>query len=291
MAEYQESGPELASVVGSDPEDLADWRSKRIRDNRPLALFHAKFWGKSMADEEEEWRNSRPPIGAIEGELGDKDGDGDERMNEGSDETMHGGQGTEVEDDILPGCYLLDIGIRGLDFRKIWVRAEYQRVYNLVEAHYKKPGVPYGQAPAVVVTGQPGIGVFSLSPFVILILTQRLIRTGKSVWIYYALRRRFAEEKPVIWYKDKTCFLFTGEGVYEAPPSSKPSYFEVFVWTLVDSDEARDGVPDTLVPHGTRHFVIYATSPLKERWSRLHKTVRSIRAIMNPWTRAEIFQA
>jgi hypothetical protein len=59
---------------------------------------------------------------------------------------------------------------------------------------------------------------------------------------------------------------------------------------LVDSDEAKEGVPPNLVCHGTRHFVIYTASPRQERWSRLHKTVRDIRIIMNPWTRTEIFR-
>ena len=45
------------------------------------------------------------------------------------------------------------------------------------------------------------------------------------------------------------------EGVYEVP--DKFHDFEVFVWTLVDSDDAKDGVPENLVMHDTCHFVIY----------------------------------
>jgi hypothetical protein len=116
------------------------------------------------------------------------------------------------------------------------------------------------------------------------------MRKGKSAWIYYALRRRLAEKKPVIWYREQICYLFTQEGVYEAPEHYGPSYFKTFVWTLVDSDESKGSVPSYLVTHGTRHFVIYATSPREERWSRLHKTVRDITVIMIPWTRAEISQ-
>lgn len=117
-----------------------------------------------------------------------------------------------------------------------------------------------------------------------------IARKGKSVWIYYALRRRLAERKPVIWYLEHTCYLFVEEGVYEVPRGFKPSRFQVFVWTLVDSDEAVDGVPPHLVPHGTHHFVIYSTFPRKERWSRLHKTVRTVTVVMNPWMRKEILR-
>jgi hypothetical protein len=75
------------------------------------------------------------------------------------------------------------------------------------------------------------------------------------------------------------------------PDNFQKAEFKTFVWTLVDSDEAKEGVPPYLVPHGTRLSVIYTTSPRKERWSRLHKTTRDVRVIMNPWTRKEIFRA
>ena len=116
------------------------------------------------------------------------------------------------------------------------------------------------------------------------------MKKGKSVWVLYALRRRLAEQKPIIWYRNKNCYLFVEDGVYQAPESFNQSTFRSFVWTLVDSDEAVAGVPERLVTHGTRMFVIYTTSPRQERWSRLHKTVRTIRVIMNPWTRGEISQ-
>jgi hypothetical protein len=80
------------------------------------------------------------------------------------------------------------------------------------------------------------------------------------------------------------------EGVYEAPSDYDPTLFETFIWTLVDSDEANDGVPSRLVTHGTRHFVIYTTSPRKERWSRLHKTTRAVTIVMRPWTKGEIYR-
>jgi hypothetical protein len=75
------------------------------------------------------------------------------------------------------------------------------------------------------------------------------------------------------------------------PSNSQQAEFETFVWTLVNSDETKEGVPPYLVTHGTGLYVIYATPPCNERWSRLHKTVRTITIIMNPWTRAEILRA
>lgn len=114
---------------------------------------------------------------------------------------------------------------------------------------------------------------------------------GKSGWIYYALRRRLAERKPVIWYREQACYLFVEEGVYKAPPQFPPSSFNTVVWTLVDSDESKEGPPPLLVDHETSLFVIYITSPASERWSRMHKTVSVSIVVMNPWTRWEIHQA
>jgi hypothetical protein len=68
------------------------------------------------------------------------------------------------------------------------------------------------------------------------------------------------------------------------------SGFRPFVWTLVDSDYAKEGIPTHLVEPHLRHFVIYCTFPRKERWSRLHKTVRPRIVIMNPWKWKEILR-
>jgi len=61
------------------------------------------------------------------------------------------------------GCYVLDIGMQGIRLKKIWVRADYVRMYDLCNEEYEKAE---RQAPSVVITGQSGV--------------------GKSVWIYYA---------------------------------------------------------------------------------------------------------
>jgi len=119
-----------------------------------------------------------------------------------------------------------------------------------------------------------------------------MVQEGKNVWVYYALRRLLGKRKPVIWYHNSSCYLFI-EGVFYLRASTDfPSLdFHIFVWTLVDSDEAKEGIPSCLVLHGTRLYVLYSTSLRKERWSRLHKTVRPVKLIMNPWSRKEINHA
>jgi hypothetical protein len=66
--------PTLAII--SDSSSLASVAHVKFRkwqklaDECPLALFHARFWGKSMEDEEEEWRKAQPQI---EGQPEDDD--------------------------------------------------------------------------------------------------------------------------------------------------------------------------------------------------------------------------
>jgi hypothetical protein len=130
------------------------WRSNSIPRDHPLHLLHAKFWGKSMADEEQEWvrsSNNQDGEGRMRGFRNDQDGD--DRTSEDGDERTD-------EYDIMPGCYLLEIGIDGLEYSKFWIRSDYIRAYDRVEEHFKTRAPTNNRPPAAVLTGQPGIGAF-----------------------------------------------------------------------------------------------------------------------------------
>ncbi|KIM90035.1 hypothetical protein PILCRDRAFT_812840 [Piloderma croceum F 1598] len=235
-----------------------------------------------MEDEEAEWQKGQTQIG---GQPEDEDQDGYEAMvqdqdqgkrkatDKCGDDVMNEGEGeaTDEDDDILPGCYDLDISIDGMAPSSLWIRADYIRIYNFFQAHYDKHAHPMARAPSAVLTGQPGI--------------------GKSFWIYYAARRRMAETKPFIWFYKANYYLFVDEGVYKLPPDWRHDDFLCIMWTLVDSDQNRPDVPVYLIPHGTCLFVMYVTSPVAKRWSRMNKTTRRIVLIMNPWGRREIQRA
>jgi hypothetical protein len=90
-------------------------------------------------------------------------------------------------------------------------------------------------------------------------------------------------------YYDQRTYLFVNEGVYWIASDFQWRHFKTTVWTLVDSNQAEEGVPHNL-GLGMTLYVIYTTSPYRERWSRLHKTMRDITVVMNPWTRKEILQ-
>jgi hypothetical protein len=90
----------LTSVV-SIPEFLEKW--KRVADHNPLAQLHSRFWGTSMQEEEEAWRaNNRKP---------------NENVGNGIDESED-----DEDDDIIPGCYVLDINNDAICIKRIWVR-------------------------------------------------------------------------------------------------------------------------------------------------------------------------
>ena len=60
-------------------------------------------------------------------------------------------------DDIGPNCHILDIGIPTLGLTKLWIRNEYIRMYKHCEDHLET-NRNESKSPALVVTGQPGIG-------------------------------------------------------------------------------------------------------------------------------------
>jgi hypothetical protein len=62
--------------------------------------------------------------------------------------------------DIGPECYGLDLGIE-LKCSKLWVRQDYIRIYDYCsKRHAEGPSSATEMARSVVITGQPGIGVF-----------------------------------------------------------------------------------------------------------------------------------
>jgi hypothetical protein len=106
------------------------------------------FGGKSMADEEQKWRNAQSPTPVEGSRLGNERQGGYEPMDMDSDVSD-----SEEEVDVIEGCCFLDI--KEFKIPSIWIRAEYIRIYDALEPCYQKA---YMRAPAVVITGQPGIG-------------------------------------------------------------------------------------------------------------------------------------
>ena len=143
MSAPQESG--LASII-SLPEVLKEWESFKADPGSSPSQWHIKFWGKIIDTQ---------PSASMEGTSG--------LENEGRDEDeimdVDTSEGVNLDDDIIPGCHFLHIDIKKFPYPKIWIRAEYIRIYDALEAYYNQPSYPY-LAPAAVITGQPGVGEF-----------------------------------------------------------------------------------------------------------------------------------
>ena len=126
---------------------------------------------------------------------------------------------------------------------------------------------------SAVVTGQAGV--------------------GKTAWIYYALRRRLGEGKPVMWYFSDTWYLFENDGVLVKPDHFYPISFKQRVWVLVDHHgEAGSTVPGASFARDpwSPLFVILACSPNAAIWKGFERSDRTTTCIMDLWTRQEMHQ-
>ena len=113
LTQKPESGLKLADVVEFDP--IAQPWNKFGGSSR-FSKFHAKFWGESMVDEEREWLNLKT-----------------QSPDHSTDDVIM----DDTDDEFISGCYELDISPNPVsDVEKIWIRADYIRVYKYTESKY-----------------------------------------------------------------------------------------------------------------------------------------------------------
>jgi hypothetical protein len=188
----------------------------------------------------------------------------------------------ENDGDVLPAT---PPPIIDMPWVQVFIRAEYLRMYKWVEGMYEAGRV--ARPSAIVVTGQPGIGrysVINMRGF----FSDSLLFIGKSFWAYYVLRRRLGEKSVSLWYQGSVLYLFCSDGVLLVPPTFSFNEFEPRVWTIIDYARSPTGIPSTMTHFPPGVFPIYITSP---SWSGNLRSWTSNRLIMNPWTRAEIESA
>ncbi|KAL5480201.1 hypothetical protein ACEPAI_1471 [Sanghuangporus weigelae] len=189
------------------------------------------------------------------------------RRNDQADHTLL--SPIKVENgDLLPGSPFMEGILDGMVFL---VRAEYIRMYEYVEDCFAKESL--SRRPAVVITGQPGI--------------------GKTVWIQYALRRCLGERRPVMLMMNTRYVLFSESGVKKIPSDSA-----IFVerkpinetpWCLIDSTSSPEGIPvEMSAVYSSGVNPIYVTFPDSNRWRKLHQARTPELALMNPWSWEEV---
>jgi hypothetical protein len=102
------------------------------------------------------------------------------------------------------------------------------------------------------------------------------------------VRRRLGEQKPFLWYLDGVCFLFVEDGVFQQDVNSvSANDFAPFLWAIIDADGHLPGVHEKLLCD-TNLYIIFTTSPKRDRWKPLTKYTNCAVIIMNPWFLEEI---
>jgi hypothetical protein len=92
----------LCASVLKIPRHSEEWRKLPSED--PMAQLHAKFWGVSLAPEVETWRNEQ------------------QSTSDHSDEISGGDIDEDEDDDIIPGCCILNLNSDAIEYERIWVR-------------------------------------------------------------------------------------------------------------------------------------------------------------------------
>ena len=150
----QGPGSTLADVVGASPVILDLWNEHKLTPERAvgqpvqsaLVAFWSLYWGRDVELDEDEWRyRNRNARSAYQSQCS---------------------LAEERED--MNGCFVLDFPFLfqdlGLETQKILVRKDYVRIYDAFEEWEAYTSSPDDIAPSVVVTGQPGIGMYSRCP-------------------------------------------------------------------------------------------------------------------------------
>jgi hypothetical protein len=146
LTQKPESGLKLADVV-KFASYAQPWH--KVDDDSRFGEFHVRFWGKSMIDEEREWLNSKTQS------LNHSTDDDNDVIVENRDDV---GTDADGDDEFIPGCFELDVSPNPVsDLSKIWIRADYIRVYKYTESRYDLC-YKFRRAQAVVYTGHPGTG-------------------------------------------------------------------------------------------------------------------------------------
>jgi hypothetical protein len=120
--------PTLASVFLFEGAS-ASW--SKLEEDHGLSQLCSKYWGKDIEHDAKHWRKSHSSV----------------RINRAVD--------------IGPKCFGLDLGVN-IRCSKMWVRQDYLRIYDYCSTrrHEEGPSSATERARSVVITGQPGVGVF-----------------------------------------------------------------------------------------------------------------------------------
>lgn len=147
LTQIPESGLKLAQVV-----DFFGKPWTKLEEDSRFSRFHAKFWGRGTDDDaalDSKTQSRNHSAGDVT--MDDASGDTDDTDADADSDS-------DADDELTSGCHELDVSPNPIsDEPKIWIRADYLRIYKCVESRYD---LCYKRckAQSVVLTGQPGNG-------------------------------------------------------------------------------------------------------------------------------------
>jgi hypothetical protein len=103
----------------------------RQQSENALSMFHAKYWGKDIHEETNQWKKQQPGYQPMD-----------------IDET-----------NALPANFALYFDIDTLNTTNIWVREDYALLYDYCTNRFnRREKKRFSKPSSVVITGQPGVG-------------------------------------------------------------------------------------------------------------------------------------
>ena len=141
----------LSASLGGEPSSYANVFFEEPRNpwlklkNTSLSIFHAKHWGKDICEERREWLGTQTRGHQMDIDENQMDTDEENQMS--TDET--------------PAGFALSFDIKAFNLRSMWVRENYELLYNDCTSYFNDPKVlSASKPPSVVITGQPGVGEY-----------------------------------------------------------------------------------------------------------------------------------
>jgi hypothetical protein len=154
FSQIPDAGLTLAGVV-EFASHTQNWT--KLDEAEPLTQFHtqfhAKFWGKCLGGKKRDSDHSKVDDLIVDEtdamDIDDAEINLDNRNDADVDNSDH---------EFMPGCFELDTTDNPLlPVPRIWIRADYIRVYKYIEARYDRC-YSSPKAQPVVITGPPGTG-------------------------------------------------------------------------------------------------------------------------------------
>jgi hypothetical protein len=162
------------------------------------------------------------------------------------------------------------------------IREEYITAINMLEG-------PFQPFNAVVITGQPGIGVLCSSFLSFPHYHLNMINTGKSCFLYYVLLHRLCSGKCTAFQVPGSFIVFeeSGARMYDIA-SWNMSVIPVGSWALANSDEYSTMPCNSfLMACGKRARVIQTSPPKRSWYPHWMKECRASMYVMDHFSPAE----